>query len=84
MVCEMRVNAEGKVTRSDFFAGVMRSKARLTYSQVNELLEGRAKNSVPRSLHTPIRELHALYKVFAKARGRRGANMAPTVAIGRG
>jgi ribonuclease R len=73
MVCEMRVNAEGKVTRSDFFEGVMRSKARLTYSQVNELLEGRAKNSVPRSLHTPIRELHALYKVFAKARGRRGA-----------
>ena len=73
MVCEMLVNAEGKVTRSTFFEGVMRSKARLTYSQVNQLLEGKAKNAVPKDLHTPIRELHALYKVFAKARGRRGA-----------
>ena len=73
MVCEMLVNAEGKVTRSTFFESVMRSKARLTYSQVNQLLEGKAKNAVPKDLHTPIRELHALYQVFAKARGRRGA-----------
>jgi len=73
MVCEMQVNEEGKVTGSTFFEGVMRSKARLTYSQVNELLEDKAKNAVPKDLHTPIRELHALYKAFAKARGRRGA-----------
>lgn len=73
MVCEMRVSGEGKVTRSTFFEGVMRSKARLTYSQVNALLEGKSKSSVPKVLHGPIRELHALYKAFAKARGRRGA-----------
>lgn len=73
MVCEMRVNGEGKVTRSTFFEGVMRSKARLTYSQVNELLEGKSKTSVPKALHGSVRELHALYKAFAKARGRRGA-----------
>ena len=73
MVCEMRVNGEGKVTRSTFFEGVMRSKARLTYSQVNELLAGKSKTSVPKALHGSIHELHALYKAFAKARGRRGA-----------
>lgn len=73
MVCEMRVNADGKVTRATFFEGVMRSKARLTYSQVNQLLEGKARNAVPKDLHAPIRELHALYKAFAKARGHRGA-----------
>jgi len=73
MVCEMRVNVDGKVTRATFFEGVMRSKARLTYSQVNELLEGKATNTVPKDLHGPIRELHALYKAFAKARSRRGA-----------
>jgi ribonuclease R len=28
---------------------------------------------VPKDLHAPIRELHALYKAFAKARGHRGA-----------
>jgi len=73
MVCEMRVNVDGKVTRATFFEGVMRSKARLTYSQVNELLEGKAAHTVPKDLHGSIRELHALYKAFAKARGRRGA-----------
>jgi ribonuclease R len=73
MVCEMRVNVDGKVTRATFFEGVMRSKARLTYSQVNEMLEGKATSAVPKDLHGPIRELHALYKAFAKARGRRGA-----------
>ena len=73
MVCEMRVNVDGKVTRATFFEGVMRSKARLTYSQVNELLVGEATNIVPKDLHGPIRELHALYKAFAKARSRRGA-----------
>lgn len=73
MVCEMQVNGEGKVTRSTFFEGVMRSKARLTYNQVNELLTGKPKPAVPQALRDSIRELHALYKAFAKARGRRGA-----------
>jgi len=73
MVCEMRINADGKVTRANFFEAVMRSKARLTYRQVGEFLEGRSKKSVPNGLQPAIRELHGLYLAFAKARGRRGA-----------
>ena len=73
MVCEMRVNAEGKVTSSEFYEAVMRSKARLTYSQVSAFLEGRSSKSVPGALHQSVRELHALYKALAKARNRRGA-----------
>jgi ribonuclease R len=73
MVCDMQVNTEGKVTRSTFFEGLMRSKARLTYSQVNELLTGHSKTSVPKALHQPVLELHALYKALAQARARRGA-----------
>lgn len=73
MVCEMQIDAEGEVTGATFFEGVMRSKARLTYSQVNELLTGESKTSVPKALHDPIRELHSLYKALATARGRRGA-----------
>ena len=73
MVCEMRVNGEGKVTRSKFYEAVMRSKARLTYSQVNALLVGKSTKSVPKALHAPVRELHTLFKAFTKARGRRGA-----------
>lgn len=73
MVCEMRVNPQGKVTRSTFYDAVMRSKARLTYGQVNALLEGKSKKSVPKPLQSPIRELRSLYKALAKARERRGA-----------
>jgi len=72
MVCEMRVSADGKVTRSKFFEGVMRSQARLTYSEVNDFLSGNAK-SVPRHVREPVSALHGLYAAFAKARSRRGA-----------
>ncbi len=72
MVCDMRVGEDGKVTRATFVEAVMRSKARLTYSQVNAFLSGDQK-AIPRSVHGPVRSLHTLYKAFAKARGRRGA-----------
>ncbi len=73
MVCDMRVNRDGKVTRSSFHEAVMRSKARLTYSQVNDFLTGKRDNDVPRRLRPAITNLHSLYKAFARARGRRGA-----------
>lgn len=73
MVCEMRVDGDGKVTRAKFFEGVMKSKARLTYSQVGDFLNGRSKTSVPKSLQSSVSELHKLYKAFARARSRRGA-----------
>jgi len=73
MVCEMQVAEDGKVTGSTFFEGVMRSKARLTYSQVSDLLTGKSMSAVPKAQHKSVLELHALYKALAKARGRRGA-----------
>jgi len=39
LVCEMKLNASGKITSSRFFEGVMRSAARLTYDQVREMIE---------------------------------------------
>jgi ribonuclease R len=51
----------------------MRSAARLTYTEVGDFLEGKSDKAVPRTLHPVIRELHALYKVFAAGRQRRGA-----------
>jgi len=73
MVCEMQVSGDGKVTRSKFFEAVMRSKARLTYSQVNAFLKGDSKRSVPKDLQASVHELHALYEAFANAREKRGA-----------
>jgi ribonuclease R len=73
MVCEMRISPDGKVTRSRFHEGVMRSKARLTYSQVAGFLDDPSNSNVPRALHASLRHLHDLYRAFARARGRRGA-----------
>ena len=73
MVCDMRIGKTGKVSRATFVEGVMRSKARLTYSEVNAFLTGESQKAVPKSLHKALRDLHSLYKAFAKARSRRGA-----------
>jgi ribonuclease R len=73
LVCDMRVGKDGKVTGSKFVEAVMRSSARLTYSQVNGVLTGDAPDGVPKKLHGLLRELHGLYKAFARARQRRGA-----------
>ena len=73
LVCDMRVSETGKVTKSTFVEAVMNSSARLTYSQVGDFLEGRSKHDVPQKLHGLLRDLQSLYKVFARARQRRGA-----------
>jgi ribonuclease R len=73
MVCEMHVNGSGKVVRSTFYEAVMRSHARLTYSEVNSFLLGQAEKSVPREQQKILRNLHDLYKAFAGARNKRGA-----------
>lgn len=73
MVCDMEVSSSGKVTKATFFEGVMKSKARLTYSQVGDFLSGASKTSVPSELQASVRDLHDLYKAFAKQRRHRGA-----------
>jgi ribonuclease R len=73
MVCDMQVSSSGKVSKATFFEGVMKSKARLTYSQVGDFLSGASKTSVPSELQASVRDLHDLYKAFAKQRSRRGA-----------
>ena len=73
IVCDMRVSSSGKVSKATFFEGVMKSKARLTYSQVGDFLSGASKTSVPGELHASVRDLHDLYKAFAQQRRRRGA-----------
>ena len=75
MVCEMHISATGKMTRSRFFEGVMRSHARLTYTQVAAMVvdddAGLRKRYRPLVPH--LEELHALYTVLRQARETRGA-----------
>ncbi len=79
MVCEMNISKEGKLTRYKFYEGVMRSQARLTYTQVGALLDEPASESAqylyenyPKVLPS-LYELHKLYKALRAARDARGA-----------
>ena len=75
LVCEMRVSAEGKVERSKFYKGVMRSHARLTYSQVNDAVcvKDRAMRAELAEVVPHLEHLYKVYKLFERARSRRGA-----------
>ncbi|WP_233843888.1 ribonuclease R [Dyella sp. 2HG41-7] len=75
MVCDMQVDATGEVVKSKFYAGVMRSHARLTYDKVWQaigLQDADARHEVADVL-PQLEHLHALYKAMAEQRRRRGA-----------
>lgn len=75
MVCEMRVNREGKITRSRFFEGVMCSKARLTYTEVAGFLANSdaARFPLASSVAPQLRNLYDVYRALFGARVERGA-----------
>ncbi|MCG8429194.1 MAG: ribonuclease R [Chromatiales bacterium] len=75
MVCEMHIDHAGKITRSRFFEGVMRSHARLTYDKVAAmLLDGDPKLCERYAELLPhLHELYALYQVLHRSRSVRGA-----------
>ncbi|MCP4091124.1 MAG: ribonuclease R [Gammaproteobacteria bacterium] len=75
LVCEMKVSANGKVDKSKFYKAVMRSHARLTYSEV-DLVVGQCDVQARKAFAEVLPHLEQLYKVykaFEQARSRRGA-----------
>ncbi|WP_299940949.1 ribonuclease R [uncultured Microbulbifer sp.] len=79
MVCEMQTDRAGDILDYRFFEGVMRSHARLTYTQVGQLLAARddKRNNGLRkqfaALAPHLDRLHDLYLALRGARDRRGA-----------
>jgi ribonuclease R len=75
MVCELLVNDEGVVTRSRFFEAVMRSHARLTYTQVAKMLvEGDQKLATQYAELMPhLTTMYRLYQTMRRQREVRGA-----------
>lgn len=78
MICEMTISAAGKITGFVFYESVMHSKARLTYTQVGEMLKERSlKHSEIRtrfaSVVPHLDELANLYAALRGARDERGA-----------
>jgi ribonuclease R len=75
MVCELLINEDGNVLRSRFFEAVMRSHARLTYTDVAKMLvDGDQKLAKKHAALLPhLQTLYGLYKVMRNQRELRGA-----------
>mgnify|MGYP000300694617 CR=1 FL=1 len=69
LICEMKISNKGEIGAAQFSAGLIRSRARLIYEEVAEVLEQGADHP-QRPL---LQELQALYEALFKARQRRGA-----------
>ena len=70
--CELIVTASGRVHRSRFFEGVIRSRARLTYTEVAGALEGDG-TPLRAGLAEAVPMLDALNGAYAALRGARDA-----------
>ena len=75
LACEMSINDEGLVNRARFVAAVMKSSARLTYSQVADYFDtGTLKHHEKQAdVKRNLDDLLTLYKALRKARLKRGA-----------
>ncbi len=72
MVCEMFVNNQGEIESYDFKEGVMRSHARLTYTQVADALEADDTGEVAADVYPHIANLNEMYLALSAARMKRG------------
>jgi ribonuclease R len=75
MACEMDISASGNIGRYRFYPAVMKSAARLTYTEVWNALSdsGSAAAKKRRALLSQLSLLYKLYQALAKARVKRGA-----------
>lgn len=69
MVCDMVITYAGNIKSYQFYPAVMKSRARLTYTQVAKWLENPSEEAYSGSLNT----LYRLYQILAKKRQQRGA-----------
>ncbi|MBA4692697.1 MAG: VacB/RNase II family 3'-5' exoribonuclease [SAR86 cluster bacterium] len=72
MICEMSLSLDGKRGKNKFYSGLIKSKARLTYNQVEEHLQGSAKIELPQA-HDSIKDLNELTNLRLIHRNKRKA-----------
>jgi ribonuclease R len=75
MVCDMQIDGKGEVKRYKFYPSVMRSKARMTYTKVYDMIvnpEGETAREYA-WLMPHVKNLYDIYKILLQAREKRGA-----------
>ncbi|MCZ4280350.1 ribonuclease R [Kiloniella laminariae] len=72
MAVHLWLDSTGELVKHKFVRGLMRSRARLTYEQVQEALDGRPDNITQPLLPTVLKPLEGAYQALLKARHARG------------
>ena len=72
LVCDMRLNAAGKLQQSRHYKAVIRSHARLTYAEAQAIIDGdqRAPGEL---IYNSLMTLHELFQLQIRLREQRGA-----------
>jgi len=73
MVAEMTISAAGKLSGYKFYPAVMHSHARLTYTQVADMLEGAEVSDTLKPIFPHLQTLQSLYLTLDETRAARGA-----------
>ena len=73
MVCEMAISPKGLVARYEFYPAVIRSQARLTYTEVWKMLSEKKATPGREDLLPHLQTLHDVFRVLLQARELRGA-----------
>ena len=75
MICDMLIDQHGKVISYKFYPSVMESKARMTYTDVSNLLNEKSPELTEKykAIIPHIKNLDSVYKILTKQRHARGA-----------
>lgn len=75
MVCKMSLTSKGKVRRYEFFEGLIRSHARLTYNKVAKMVECEDKKLREQyaDLLPHLQQLYSVFYILHQRRSERGA-----------
>ena len=75
MVADIRIDPQGDVISYDFFEGLMKSAARLTYTEMAQIVVDKNKEvrATQRGRLKYLDNLYTLYKILRRQRTKRGA-----------
>jgi ribonuclease R len=72
LAIRMKISADGTLLDRKMLRGIMRSKARLTYTQVQDAMEGRPLPDIAHLIEPVIKPLYAAYDSLLRGRAARG------------
>ncbi len=75
MICDMQIDGHGVVKQYKFYPSVMRSKARMTYTKVYDILQNPQGELAQEYawLNPHLQNLYSVYQLLLKQREKRGA-----------